>query len=578
MKLLKKQLGFTIIELIIAISLLGAVGIGTGAYLSNSFKHSNQVASKAEVQTSVTALMNFIAKTIKTADIPVFAEDPLDSSDFHINALRAGTPEDIHIQHDTANKVVIVKRNGNIVNQYNYIQNILVDQISADKRGARITITGDGGLYELKSSYYTRNTLSLLDQNIESTCKCCGTIVTDTVAREYCDSCNDSICSTCNKCSNCCAGHPSYIESTCKCCEIPVIDTGERDYCNTCDNYGKCDECEKCNGHCGGHGSYVGSTCKCCKEIIIDTVTRNYCDSCNDDICSICKKCIKCCTCPECACTSCINKVEDDGYYCSNCTKDICKICSGCIWHCYGHCVCCNQRVAKPDDRYCLECNEAAGKCSECGECSLHGAASQFYFSDNLCDDCTPKVTVIYDANGGNNAPATGYFKIKDTEAIVNISTVKPSRNGWIFMGWSTLSKAYSVEYKSGETVVMNNSSTLYAVWARSVTFSSNGYTVSFKDISLPATVYVYEYYEYGKELGERKVAADGVGYTVTCMGTGQFNVTFWLPYDLEGEGEGKGLMWDAKGMDGNVLRSDRTGRFDQIFDQSITITPAGVI
>ena len=62
MRLLKKKLGFTIVEMVFALSLLSVFGIATGTYISNAFKESNQVADKAEIQNSMGALMNNVEK------------------------------------------------------------------------------------------------------------------------------------------------------------------------------------------------------------------------------------------------------------------------------------------------------------------------------------------------------------------------------------------------------------------------------------------------------------------------------------------------------------------------------------
>lgn len=154
MKIFKKNLGFTMLELILVLSLLGAVSIGTGAYISNSFKDNNKLVDKAAVQTSVTALMNKLETAIKTADIPVL--DKTSDSDFTIKQMGAA---DIKFEHKegkvTANGIV-----------YEHIKEIAVEGVGPEgkENGVHITITGTDDLYELEATYYTRNTISTADK------------------------------------------------------------------------------------------------------------------------------------------------------------------------------------------------------------------------------------------------------------------------------------------------------------------------------------------------------------------------------------------------------------------------------
>ena len=125
MKFFSGKKGFTIIELIIALNLLGIVSIGTGSYISNSFKESNQISDKVNVQTSVTALMNKIETVIKTADVPVFAGD-VSNTKFIINQLQKGQKSQLKFEHDVSAEKVTVKRatSTKAENTYEYIKSI----------------------------------------------------------------------------------------------------------------------------------------------------------------------------------------------------------------------------------------------------------------------------------------------------------------------------------------------------------------------------------------------------------------------------------------------------------------------
>ena len=66
-----------------------------------------------------------------------------------------------------------------------------------------------------------------------------------------------------------------------------------------------------------------------------------------------------------------------------------------------------------------------------------------------------------YDANGGEGAPAT---EIKDHGVALTVSDLAPTREGFIFKGWSTSAQG-EVEYTSGASFAENANVTLYAVW-----------------------------------------------------------------------------------------------------------------
>jgi len=146
MKFLTKNKGFTVVELVFVMSLLGALTIGSGAYLSDAFKDSNNLSNKAEVQASVGALMNKLETTIKEANIPVFNNsrtvgETFTNEDFEIDSTT--------FDYNSANKNI--KVNGTT---YEYIEKITVKVFD---NGAEITIVGEGNKYSLTSTYYSRN-------------------------------------------------------------------------------------------------------------------------------------------------------------------------------------------------------------------------------------------------------------------------------------------------------------------------------------------------------------------------------------------------------------------------------------
>lgn len=69
--------------------------------------------------------------------------------------------------------------------------------------------------------------------------------------------------------------------------------------------------------------------------------------------------------------------------------------------------------------------------------------------------------TVSYNANGGTGAPDT---QKKIYGSVLTLSSVRPTRDGYVFMGWAT-SSAGEVSYMPGATYGTDMDITLYAVW-----------------------------------------------------------------------------------------------------------------
>lgn len=84
---------------------------------------------------------------------------------------------------------------------------------------------------------------------------------------------------------------------------------------------------------------------------------------------------------------------------------------------------------------------------------------------------------VRYDANGGGNAPAN---QTKTENVTLTLSATIPTRYGYTFKGWATLSDATTATYQAGGSYTANESVTLYAVWEINtyiVSFNANGGT-----------------------------------------------------------------------------------------------------
>lgn len=75
-------------------------------------------------------------------------------------------------------------------------------------------------------------------------------------------------------------------------------------------------------------------------------------------------------------------------------------------------------------------------------------------------------ITIPYDANGGTGAPESVTAK---AGTRITISDIEPARKGYTFLGWATNSAAITAVYKAGDTYVVQESITFYAVWQKDV-------------------------------------------------------------------------------------------------------------
>lgn len=70
--------------------------------------------------------------------------------------------------------------------------------------------------------------------------------------------------------------------------------------------------------------------------------------------------------------------------------------------------------------------------------------------------------TVSYNANGGSGAPSS---QTKTYGVTLKLSTTKPTRENYNFLGWATSASATTATYASGANYTANAKITLYAVW-----------------------------------------------------------------------------------------------------------------
>lgn len=71
--------------------------------------------------------------------------------------------------------------------------------------------------------------------------------------------------------------------------------------------------------------------------------------------------------------------------------------------------------------------------------------------------------TVSYNANGGSGAPSS---QTKTYGQALTLSSTKPTKSKYAFLGWGTSASSTSVAYSAGGSYTTNANITLYAVWA----------------------------------------------------------------------------------------------------------------
>ena len=85
--------------------------------------------------------------------------------------------------------------------------------------------------------------------------------------------------------------------------------------------------------------------------------------------------------------------------------------------------------------------------------------------------------TITYSANGGSGAPSSQNYTYSNSGTIT-LSSTKPTRTGYTFLGWSLSSTATEASYSAGQKWRRDNNDnyTLYAVWKAIPVCGTNGH------------------------------------------------------------------------------------------------------
>ena len=132
--------------------------------------------------------------------------------------------------------------------------------------------------------------------------------------------------------------------------------------------------------------------------------------------------------------------------------------------------------------------------------------------------------TVSYNANGGTGAPSN---QTKTADVNLTLSSTKPTRTNYTFLGWATSSTATSASYQPGATYSANANLTLYAVWQlayvapRISNISATRYSDSAATTKDDGGAYVKLTFSWKTDKTVSSIKAVGAGKTTTISASG---------------------------------------------------------
>lgn len=105
---------------------------------------------------------------------------------------------------------------------------------------------------------------------------------------------------------------------------------------------------------------------------------------------------------------------------------------------------------------------------------SIEYAGGSGFVSVSFQIPALPSYTVSYNANGGSGAPSS---QSKTYGSTITLSSSKPTKSGFTFLGWGTSQGDTSVDYNPGSKYSANANITLYAIWTSNyvISYNANG-------------------------------------------------------------------------------------------------------
>ena len=179
----------------------------------------------------------------------------------------------------------------------------------------------------------------------------------------------------------------------------------------------------------------------------------------------------------------------------------------------------------------------------------------------------SPSLYVSYYSNGGSGAPDDTYF-YGSTESVV-LSSTKPTRTGYTFLGWSESASATSATYSAGQNIGTRTTILrLYAVWR------VNSYNVSLTAGDYISSVSGGGSKAYGSSVTAVATLGSATGYTYSFDGwysgstkvSSNASYTFTMPanavsYTAKGKRTANtySVKFDANGGSGTMANESFT-------------------
>jgi len=160
-----------------------------------------------------------------------------------------------------------------------------------------------------------------------------------------------------------------------------------------------------------------------------------------------------------------------------------------------------------------------------------------------LTNTYPPYYSVSYDVNGGEGTlPDTAYYLQDET---VTVTDAKPTRDGYIFVGWNTEANGSGTDYEAEDTFTMPAEAvTLYARW------------VPYASITI-----------------QKSLAGNFTDWGI--MPNTQFFVRLWCSHELEsGEFEPRPLIFERTQGEGGLVREYRYRAIGYLNESTIPATP----
>ena len=136
------------------------------------------------------------------------------------------------------------------------------------------------------------------------------------------------------------------------------------------------------------------------------------------------------------------------------------------VWHNGNH----TESFGINDTSYTVKSVTAGEYTVFVASCNPNGASETGSFTFNV-----PTYTISYNMNGGSGSISN---QTKNYNQDLTLSSTKPTRTGYTFVGWNTNKDATTAQYQPSSKYTANSGATLYAIWkinTWTVSYNMNG-------------------------------------------------------------------------------------------------------